>query len=121
MVYLCLEFDPEMVSKLSRIRGWLLILLGTCLIVGMALIAAFLASTIAHNGQPGGTHWSGSHEMTVSTFELLATVFIFGAVAVAGGIFQLRRGRPSWLAMVVLLGLVVVMCVLGRDIMQLGR
>jgi hypothetical protein len=59
--------------------------------------------------------------MTVSTFELLATVFIFGAVAVAGGIFQLRRGCPSWLAMVVLLGLLVVMCFLGRDIMQLGR
>jgi hypothetical protein len=34
---------------------------------------------------------------------------------------SLRRGRPSWPAMLVLLGLVVVMCFLGRDIMQLGR
>jgi hypothetical protein len=121
VAHLFLEFDPEMVSTISRIRGWLLIVLGTCLIVGMALIAAFLALTIAHNSQPGGAHWTGSPEMTVRTFELLATVFTFGAVAVAGGIFQLRRDRPSWLAMVLLLGLVVVMCFLGRDIMQLGR
>ena len=110
-----------MLSKASRIRGWLLIIVGTCLSVGMATVAAFLALTIAHKDQPGGTHWTGIHEMTVRTFELLTTVFIFGAVAVAGGSFQLRRGRPSWLTMLILLGLVAVMCFLGRDIMLSGR
>ena len=109
------------VSKAARIRGWLLIILGACVSVGMAISAAFLALTIAHNDQPGGTHWTGSHEMTIKTFELLATVFIFGVVAVVGGSFQLRRGRPSWVAMLVLLGLVGVMFFLGRQIMQLGR
>lgn len=109
-----------MVSKISRIRGWLLIILGTCLSVGIAVIGAFLVLTIAHNDRPGGTHWTGSHEMTVRTFELFATVFIFGAVAVAGGTFQLRCGRASRLAILILLGLVVVMCFLGREIMQLG-
>jgi hypothetical protein len=87
----------------------------------MAVIGAFLALTIAHNDRPGGTHWTGSNEMTVRTFELFATVFVFGAVAVVGGTFQLRHGRPSSLAIIVLLGLVVVMCFLGREIMQLGR
>jgi len=59
--------------------------------------------------------------MTVRTFEILATVFTFGVVAVMGGSFQLQSGHPSWLAMLVLLGLVAVMCFLGREIMQLGR
>jgi len=113
--------DPAMVSKISRMRGWLLIILGTCLSVGIAVIGAFLALTIAHNDRPGSTHWTGSHEMTVRTFELFATVFIFGAVAVVGGSFQLRHGRPSWLAILVLIGLVAVMCFLGPEIMQLGR
>ena len=112
---------PAMVSKVSRIRGWLLIILGTCLSVGMVVIGAFLVWTIAYNDRPGGTHWTGSHEMTVKTFELLATVFTFGAVAVIGGSFQLQHGRPSWLAMLVLLGLVAVMCFLGREVIQLGH
>jgi hypothetical protein len=113
--------DPTVVSKISRIRGWLLIILGICLSLSMAVIGAFLAWTITHNDQPSGTHWTGSHEVAVRTFELLATVFIFGAVAAVGGSFQLTQGRPSWLAMLVLLGLVAVMCFLGREIIQLGR
>jgi hypothetical protein len=109
--------DPAMTSKISRIRGWLLIVIGSSLSVGIALIAAFLASTIMRNDQPGGTHWTGSHEFTVRVFELFATVFVFGLVALAGGIFQLRRGRPSWLAIILLLALVAVMFFLGRQIM----
>jgi len=57
------------VSKAVRIRGWLLIILGACVSVGMAISAAFLALTIAHNDQLGGTHWTGSHEMRIKTFE----------------------------------------------------
>ena len=113
--------DPTVVSKISRIRGWLLIILGICLGVGMTVIGVLLAWIITHNDQPGGTHWTGSREVTVRTFELLATVFIFGAVAAVGGSFQLTQGRTSRLAMLVLLGLVAVMCFLGREIIQLGR
>ena len=58
-----------MVSKVSRIRGWLLIILGTCLSVGMVVIGAFLVWTIAHNDRPRGTHWTGSHEVTVKTLR----------------------------------------------------
>ena len=87
----------------------------------MAVIAAFLAWTIAHNDRARGMHWTGSHEMTVRTFELLWTVFVFGAVAIVGGSFQLRSGRPSWLAVLVLLGLLAMIGFLGREIMQLGR
>ena len=113
--------DPTIASKLSRIRGWLQIIVGTCLSIGVAVIAAFLAWTIAHNDRAGGMHWTGSHEITVRTFELLWTVFVFGAVAIVGGSFQLRSGRPSWLAVLVLLGLLAMMGFLGREIMQLGR
>ena len=109
------------VSKIARIRGWLLIVLGACLIIGIAVVAAFMASTIAHNDQPGRTHWTGSHEMTVRVFQLFAALFVFGIVSIAGGIFQLRRGRASWVAMVVLLGLVAIMYFLGQDVMRLGR
>jgi hypothetical protein len=86
----------------------------------MAMIAAFLAFTIAHNDQPGGIHWTGSQAMTVRTFEVLVMVFIFGAVAVAGGSLQVSRGPPSWLALAALVGLLLVMCFRGCEAVQLG-
>jgi hypothetical protein len=56
--------------------------------------------------------------MTVKVFELFAAVFLFGLVAIGGGILQLRRGRPSWAALALMLGLVVIMYFLGQDIMR---
>jgi cell division protein FtsW (lipid II flippase) len=107
--------DPALTQKLSRIRGWLLVVLGSLLSAGITVIAAILASTI-HNDQPSGSHWTGNHEFTVRVFELFAAVFVFGLVALAGGVFQLRRGRPSWPAMIVMLALVAVMFFLGKQI-----
>ena len=108
--------DPAPTSRISGIRGWLLIVLGSLVSAGIAVIAAILASTIMHNDQPGGSHWTGSHAFTVRVFELFAAVFVFGLVALAAGIFQLRRGRANWLAIILLLALVVVMYLLGQQI-----
>src|SRR5665811_812550 len=69
---------PAVQSRISCIRGWLLVVIGAFLSLGMSLLAAYLAWTITRNDQPGGTHWTGSHEMTVKVFELFATIFVFG-------------------------------------------
>ena len=108
-------------STIARVRGWLLIILDGCLSLGVGVIAIFVASTIGHNELPGRSHWTGSHEMTMRVFELFATLFVFGIVSIGGGTFQLRRGRPSWLAMLVMLALVAVMYFVGQEIMRAGR
>src|SRR5258707_11810633 len=112
--------EPALISTISRIRGWLLIVIGSLLSIGIGVIAAFLASTIAHNDEPGTAHWTGTHEFTIRVFELFAVVFVFGLVALVGGIFQLRRGRASKLAIVVMLILVAVMFFLGQGIASTG-
>jgi asparagine N-glycosylation enzyme membrane subunit Stt3 len=110
--------ETVVASKISHIRGWILIILGSLLTVGIAGIAAFLASTIAHHDAGNSTRWTGSHDFTVTVFELFAAIFVFGLAALGGGIFQLRRGRPSKLAMLGMLILVVVMFFLGKGIMS---
>lgn len=110
--------EPVTSPGLSRIRGWLLIVVGLGLSFGMLWLTSFLAWTIAHNDQPGHSHWTGSPQFTVQVFELFGAVFLFGVVAVIGGFFQLRRGRPSWPIVVVLLGLFAVMCFLGWQIVE---
>ena len=111
--------EPAEIPTIARIRGWLLIVVGACLSTGMAALAAFMASTIARGDRPGGTHWTGSHNMTIRVFELFATIFVFGLVSVAGGIFQLRSGRASWLAMFGMFALIAVMYFLGQSVMQM--
>jgi hypothetical protein len=108
--------NPATTSRISRLRGWLLIVLGSSLSVGIAVIAGFLALTIMQGEGRGGSHWTGSHEFTVRVFELFATVFVFGLVSVAGGSFQLRHGRANRLAIILMLALVGVMFFLGRQI-----
>jgi hypothetical protein len=108
-------------SGMARIRGWLMIALGLFLSIGMALFGAYLGSIIANNDQPGGTHWTGSHDFTAQVFKLLAIVFVFGLVSVGGGVFQLRRGRPSWPITIVLLGLVAAMFLIGHGLMNSAK
>jgi len=105
-------------TRLSRIRGWLLIFIGLGLSLGMAWLIWFLTWTIAHNNEPGHSHWSGSEQFTRHVFELFGTIFIFGVVSLIGGSLQLRSGRPSWPIITISLGLVAVMCFLGWQIVN---
>jgi hypothetical protein len=102
-----------------RIRGWLLVVFGSCLSLGAALLVAYLGWAIAGYQYPRRGHWTGSHEMTIQVFVLFATVFVFGLVAAGAGVFQLRRGRVSWLANSILFVLAAMMVLLGYRIMML--
>jgi uncharacterized membrane protein len=107
-------------SKLSRLRGWILVVLGSLLSVSIALIAAFLASIVSHNDQSGASRWTGTPDFTAHVFELFALIFLFGLVALGGGVFQLRRERVSKLALVAMILLVAVMFFVGRGIVSAG-
>jgi len=95
------------------------VVFGSCLSLGAALLAVFLTWTIAGYQYPRATRWTGSHEMTIQVFVLFATVFVFGLVAAGAGVFQLRRGRVSWLANSILFVLAAMMVFIGYRIMNL--
>ncbi len=117
-----METNPTPETKSNRTRGWLLIVIGAMLSLAMAAISFFLWRAIHYPGQSGGTsRWTGSTEMTARTFQLFGTVFIFGLVCVATGIFQVRTGRRNGIAVALLLLLVGLMIFLGNQIMQLAR
>jgi hypothetical protein len=105
-------------AKSNRTRGWLLIVLGLMLSCAMAGISFYLWQTIHY---PGQSRWSGSAEMTARTFQLFGTIFVFGLVCLATGIFQVRTGRRNMIAVAFLLLLVGIMIFLGNQIMQMGR
>jgi hypothetical protein len=108
--------DPTPAAKVVRMRGWLGIVLGSSLTIVIPVIAARLASIVMHPDELGQPRWTGSHDFTAHVFELFATIFVFGLVVLAGGVFQLRRGRNSRLAITFLIVLVVVMLFLVLQI-----
>ena len=111
------NLTPE--AKSNRTRGWLLIVLGLMLSFAMAGLSFYLWRTIHYPGQSGGTsRWTGGTEMTDRTFQLFGTIFVFGLVCLATGIFQVRTGRRNLIFLVLLLLLVGLMILLGSQIMQ---
>ena len=100
-------------------RGWLLVVLGVGLSAGMAYLSYVIHQLILRNGEPGSTsHWHGSVEFTRVVFELFGTVFVFGLVAVAAGVYILRTRRISRVLGVIMALLGLVMGYLGYAIMH---
>jgi hypothetical protein len=99
-----------------RIRGWILVVLGAVASIGIVALGVYLWTLISSetaNGWP----WRSSYEFTIHTLELFVDVFIFGLVAAAAGIYQLRQNRTSQTAMVLLLILMALMFYLGSTMM----
>ena len=85
--------------------GWLLVVLGVCLSVGIAVVASSLHHTIVHGSDPGArSHWNGSPEFTRSTFELFGAVFVFGLAGLGASVRQVSTGRRSrtWMGLLLL-------------------
>lgn len=100
-------------------RGWVLIVLGTGLSAGIAYLSRVIQQLILRNGEPGSTsHWRGSAEFTRTVFELFGTVFVFGLVAIAAGVYILRTGRISRVLGVLMALLGLVMGCLGYVIVH---
>jgi hypothetical protein len=115
MITLATPATTARTPRTHRIRGWLLILLGT--IVSIAIVALGLYFwTLISSETIDGLRWWSSYEFTIHTLELFADVFIFGLIAAAAGIYQLRQHRTSQTAMVLLLILIALMFYLGSTL-----
>ena len=109
-------------EKGNRARGWVLAALGPILSLAMAVIGFNLWRTIRFPGQLGNhSHWNGSPEMTFNTFALFGTIFLFGLVCTAAGIFQIRTGRKNMIFLALILGLFAIMMFFGYGVMQAGK
>jgi hypothetical protein len=79
-----------------RTLGWLLIVIGAFLSVGMAAVGMAVARAIEGPGDPGATTtFTGTGEQMGMMFTLFAFVFLFGLVAMAVGGWQVRTGKQN--------------------------
>lgn len=114
--------NSEIDARGNRTRGWILVVLGPALIIGMAALSFWLWRTIHYQILPGATsRWTGSPEMTANTYSLFATIFVFGLVCTSAGVYQIRTGRRNLAFLIVILLLVAAMFYFGNNIMQIRR
>jgi phosphate starvation-inducible membrane PsiE len=101
--------------KTMRLLGWLLVCLGSFLVLFMGAITIYVAQIVFHTGEPGShAGFTGGADMEVFMFGLFGLVLLFGFTAIASGAWQIRYGKPNRKLMFVILGLGILFIIIGR-------
>jgi predicted nucleic acid-binding Zn ribbon protein len=94
-------------DKSTRIRGWVLLVIGIFLTVTMGVVAWQSAPTMLRPGELiDNSRFTGSVQLSRLALALFGAVIAFGLMAGAQGVYQIKTGRQhKWL----LRGLMVVL------------
>ena len=104
-----------------RILGWVLLVIGTGLVVFMGALGIYLAQLIARTGEPGQTtRFSGGPEDVAFIITIFGLVISFGLASMAGGIWQIKYGKPNRKLMVAMFIVAGILFVIARVIKFLG-
>jgi hypothetical protein len=90
-------------KKKVLILGWVLVLLGSFLVLFMGGLGIMLAGIIAGSGQPGAsTRFTGGPQDVLLIAGIFGLVISFGLAAIVGGVWQIWFGKPNRKVMVVM-------------------
>jgi len=103
-----------------RILGWLLVIIGSGLVVFMGGLGIVLAGVIAQSDQPGSTsRFTGGPEDVLFIAAIFGLVISFGLASVAGGAWQIWYGKPNRKVMVVMFVVAGLLWVIGSAVRAL--
>lgn len=104
--------DGQLPSRMTRIRGGVLIALGSALVIGLSMIRTALAPDLSAPGiGPDGSGFTGTAEQGSQILWLLNVVLALSAAFVVNGIYMLATGRMNRMLQGVTAALVVVTAV----------
>ena len=90
---------PRFTPRQVRVMGSVLLVIGTLLAGGVAVLLANIAPTLLHPGESiGGTRFTGSADLGFMVIGLLGWIVLDGLAFAGIGIHQLSTGRRNkWL------------------------
>ncbi|HKO98478.1 MAG TPA: hypothetical protein VJU86_15885 [Pyrinomonadaceae bacterium] len=104
-----------------RVLGWVLLVIGTALVVFMGGLGIYLASIIARSGEPGQTtRFTGGTEEVALITAIFGLVISFGLASMVGGIWQIKYGKPNRKLMVAMFLVAGILVVIARVIKMMG-
>ncbi len=106
--------------KKVRILGWLLVILGSGLVVFMGGLGLVLGNIIAKTGQPGRTtRFTGGPEDVMLIIGVFGLVIAFGLASIAGGVWQIWYGKRNNKVMVLMFVVAGILWVIGSAVRAL--
>jgi magnesium-transporting ATPase (P-type) len=100
-----------------KILGWVLLVLGTFLVIFMSGLGIYLGQIIAQSRTPGSTtRFTGGPNDVAIIMAVFGLVIAFGIATIAGGIWQIKYGRPNRKLMVVMFLVAGILIVIARAI-----
>ena len=118
----CPNCGSRLQSKAKvRILGWVLLVIGTSLVLFMSGLGIYLAQLIARSGEPGQTtRFSGGPEDVAFIVAIFGLVISFGLASMVGGIWQIKYGKPNRKLMVAMFVVAGILFVIARVVKYLG-
>jgi hypothetical protein len=91
--------------------------LGTLLVVFMGGLAIYLGQIVAHTDEPGATsRFTGGPEQLAIIMAVFGLVIAFGLASMAGGIWQIKYGKPNRILMIGIFVVAGILYVISRVI-----
>jgi hypothetical protein len=101
--------------KRTRWLGMIQVVLGGFLVLFMGGIWYLIWGIVSQSGRPGATtRFTGTAEDIKIVYGLFAMVIAIGFGSIAGGVWQLRYGKPNKVIVLVIVGLAVLLYIGAR-------
>ena len=98
-----------------KVLGWILLLLGTFLVLFMGAITFVVASIISRTGEPGSTQsFNGGPKEILMIFGIFGLVLAFGFASMVAGFWQVRYGRRSKHLVKIMVGIAIALLVIAE-------
>ncbi len=109
-------------AKKVRILGWLLLVIGTGLVIFMGVLGIMLGRIIVESDNPGATRskFTGGPETLWLIVAVFGLVISFGLASMVGGVWQIWYGKPNKKLMVVMFVVAGLLIVIGKAIKWFG-
>ena len=113
---------PDCGSRLQsarkvRILGWLLLLIGTALVLFMGTLGIYLGQIITQSdGSASTTRFTGGPNDVALIVAVFGLVISFGLASIVGGVWQIKYGKPNRKLMVAMFLVAGILFVISRAI-----
>jgi len=108
-------------ARKVRTLGWLLLVIGTFLVLFMGTLGIYLGSIISGSNEPGATtRFTGGPDDVAFIVLIFGLVISFGIASIAGGIWQIKYGKPNRILMVAMFLVAGILFVIARAIQGMG-
>ena len=99
-----------------RALGVVLVVLGTALMVGIAVLSWVMYGVINNNDPRASTKFTGSESDMMFMFGVFALVFFIGLTSLAAGLWQVIFGKRNLILVWIMLGLGGIFFLIGTAV-----